>query len=302
MAHTIGDFEQLILLALVRLGSDAYGVTIRREIEERTGRVISPGALYTALDRLEKRGFVSSHLGDPTPERGGKRKRLYTVRPAGERALARIYESVRQMASGLATRLQDRQRVDHASHEADSTATRGSTPAVERGSRGRGGHRRRSRGDDARRFGPPRPQAGAAPLVLATGDQHCRRASVRARRRDHFSTGGRDGHGRHATGFRAGASGPPKAACVHCRRVDDARAWHRRERRDLLARQRGGLQAVAVRRPRSPDDASTSSEPDRDAPGTYRPMVWSVPEVSGASRASADLRLDRRSSPAGSGT
>ena len=76
MAHTIGDFEQLILLALVRLGSDAYGVTIRREIEERTGRVISPGALYTALDRLEKRGFVSSRLGDPTPERGGKRKRL----------------------------------------------------------------------------------------------------------------------------------------------------------------------------------------------------------------------------------
>jgi PadR family transcriptional regulator PadR len=105
MSHTIGDFEQLILLALVRLGSDAYGVTIRQEIEERTGRVISPGALYTALDRLEKRGFVSSRLGDPTPERGGKRKRLYTVRPAGERALARIYESVRQMASGLATRL-----------------------------------------------------------------------------------------------------------------------------------------------------------------------------------------------------
>jgi PadR family transcriptional regulator PadR len=105
MKRTIGDFEQLILLALVRLGSDAYGVTIRREIEERTGRVASPGALYTALDRLEKRGFVSSRLGEPTPERGGKPKRLYTVRPAGERALARIYESVTQMASGLATRL-----------------------------------------------------------------------------------------------------------------------------------------------------------------------------------------------------
>ena len=105
MADTIGDFEQLILLALVRLGTDAYGVTIRREIEEVPTASSRRCALYTALDRLEKRGFVSSRLGEPTPERGGKRKRLYTVRPAGERALARIYESVRQMASGLATRL-----------------------------------------------------------------------------------------------------------------------------------------------------------------------------------------------------
>jgi PadR family transcriptional regulator PadR len=105
MGHTIGDFEQLILFALVRLGPDAYGVTIRREIERRAGRVVSPGALYTALDRLENRGFVTSRLGDPTPERGGKRKRLYTLQPAGERALARVYESIRQMASGVATRL-----------------------------------------------------------------------------------------------------------------------------------------------------------------------------------------------------
>jgi PadR family transcriptional regulator, regulatory protein PadR len=105
MAHSIGDFEQLILFALVRLGSDAYGVTIRHEIENRTGRSISPGALYTALDRLETRGLVSSRLGDPTPERGGKRKRLYTLQPAGERALARVYESLRLMASGMATRI-----------------------------------------------------------------------------------------------------------------------------------------------------------------------------------------------------
>lgn len=105
MAHTIGDFEQLILMALIRLGSDAYGVTVRGEIEARTGRAISAGALYTALTRLEKRGLVSSRLGPPTPERGGKRKRLYTVQPAGERALARVYESLRLMASGMATRL-----------------------------------------------------------------------------------------------------------------------------------------------------------------------------------------------------
>lgn len=105
MRDTIGDFEGRILFALVRLGADAYGVTVRQEIEARTGREISPGALYTALSRLEKRGLVSSRLGDPTPERGGKRKRLYSIQPAGERALARLYESIRLMASGMATRL-----------------------------------------------------------------------------------------------------------------------------------------------------------------------------------------------------
>ena len=105
MRQTIGDFEQLILFALVRLGADAYGVTIRREIEARTSRAISPGALYTALDRLEKRGLVSSRLGEPTAERGGKRKRLYTLQPSGEQVLARVYESLRQMASGVAARL-----------------------------------------------------------------------------------------------------------------------------------------------------------------------------------------------------
>ena len=103
--HILGDFEQLILFALIRLGADAYGVTIRHQIEARTGRAVSPGALYTALDRLEKRGLVDSRLGDPTPQRGGKRKRLYTLQPAGERALARVYESMRLMASGVASRL-----------------------------------------------------------------------------------------------------------------------------------------------------------------------------------------------------
>jgi DNA-binding PadR family transcriptional regulator len=103
--QTIGDFEQLILLALVRLGADAYGVSVRGEIEKRTGRTVSAGALYTALDRMEQRGLVASRLGDPTPQRGGKRKRLYTLQPAGERALARAYESLRLMANGVAARL-----------------------------------------------------------------------------------------------------------------------------------------------------------------------------------------------------
>ena len=105
MPHVLGDFEQRILFALIRLGADAYGVTIRQHIEVRTGRGVSPGALYTALDRLEKRGLVVSRLGDPTPQRGGKRKRLYTLQPAGERALARVYESMRLMANGVASRL-----------------------------------------------------------------------------------------------------------------------------------------------------------------------------------------------------
>ena len=102
---SIGDFEQLILMALLRLGPDADGVAIRREIDTRTSRAISSGALYTALSRLESRGFVSSHLGEPTPQRGGKRRRHYTMRPPGEDALTRVYESLRQMASGLGVRL-----------------------------------------------------------------------------------------------------------------------------------------------------------------------------------------------------
>jgi PadR family transcriptional regulator, regulatory protein PadR len=106
VGEAVGEFEQLILFALVRLGEDAYGVTIRLEIEERTGRTISSGALYTALDRLERRGFVSSRLGEPTPQRGGKRKRLYSLQPAGGRVVARIHDSVRQMTSGLSARLQ----------------------------------------------------------------------------------------------------------------------------------------------------------------------------------------------------
>ena len=105
MPRAIGDFEQRILFALIRLGADAYGVSIRAAIEARTGSAVSPGALYTALDRLEKRGLVTSRLGEPTPERGGKRKRLYSVQPAGERELARVYESLRLMANGVSARL-----------------------------------------------------------------------------------------------------------------------------------------------------------------------------------------------------
>ena len=107
MGDSVGEFEQLILFAVVRLDASATAVTIRQEIETRTGRIISSGALYTALDRLEARGFVQSRLGEPTAARGGKRKRHYSIEPAGARALSRSYAALQQMASGMTARLQD---------------------------------------------------------------------------------------------------------------------------------------------------------------------------------------------------
>ena len=106
MGDHLGAFEQLILFAIVRLGADVSTLTIRQQIEARTRRAISSGALYTALDRLETRGFLTSRLGESTPERAGKRKRLYTIEPAGARALTRSYEALSRMASGLGARPQ----------------------------------------------------------------------------------------------------------------------------------------------------------------------------------------------------
>ena len=85
----LGEFELYIMAALARLGDEAYGMTIRRELAEHTGREIAAGAIYTALARLETRGYVRSRLGDPTPERGGRAKRFYRVLAAGEKAVAR---------------------------------------------------------------------------------------------------------------------------------------------------------------------------------------------------------------------
>ncbi len=101
----LGTLEQLLLLALVRLGDDTYGVPIRDEIETRTGRLVSPGAIYTALDRLERRGLVRSRLGDPTAERGGKRKRHYRLTARGTSALAQAQSALAEMSRGLKPRL-----------------------------------------------------------------------------------------------------------------------------------------------------------------------------------------------------
>jgi PadR family transcriptional regulator PadR len=98
---SLGDFEQIVLLAILRAGEDAYGVTIRAEIASCTGRDPALGALYTTLDRLEEKGLVSSRLGDPTPQRGGRAKRFFTVTASGTEAIARTQQAYRQLLMGL---------------------------------------------------------------------------------------------------------------------------------------------------------------------------------------------------------
>ena len=105
MGRTLGSFEQLVLLAILRAGEDAYGVTVQEEIERATGREVAPGALYRALDRLEERGLVTSGTGPPTAERGGRRRRTLAVTPAGARELADTLTALRGMAKGLDARI-----------------------------------------------------------------------------------------------------------------------------------------------------------------------------------------------------
>ena len=97
----LGEFEQILLLAIIRLGDQAYGVPVRREIEERTGRALTVGALYRTLDRLEDKGFISSWFGDPIPERGGRAKRYLRVEASGIRALKRSRQEMAAMWEGV---------------------------------------------------------------------------------------------------------------------------------------------------------------------------------------------------------
>jgi len=101
----LGDFEQLVLLALMRQGADAYGVSIASEISDRAGRDVSIGAVYKALERLEDKGFVASLVGEPTPERGGRRKKYFRLLPAGQRALRASLAAIARMTDGLEARL-----------------------------------------------------------------------------------------------------------------------------------------------------------------------------------------------------
>jgi PadR family transcriptional regulator PadR len=97
----LGEFEQIVLLAILRVREDAYGVPIRLEIETRTGRSVTVGALYRTLDRLEEKGYVASSFGDPTPARGGRSRRYFKVRPAGLRALRASRDVLTAMWDGL---------------------------------------------------------------------------------------------------------------------------------------------------------------------------------------------------------
>lgn len=101
MTKTLGEFEILLLMALLRLKEEAYGAAVHREIEDRTGRSIVVGAVYTGLARLEQSRLISSTVGEPTPERGGRRKRYYHVEATGLEALRSAIGGLRRMATGI---------------------------------------------------------------------------------------------------------------------------------------------------------------------------------------------------------
>jgi PadR family transcriptional regulator PadR len=104
-APIVGEFEQLVLMALVRLGNGAYGASIRREIRERTGRDAAIGTVYMALARLEAKKMIVSYVGNPSPERGGRRRKHYLIHSEGEKAVGRGYRAILAMADGLEARL-----------------------------------------------------------------------------------------------------------------------------------------------------------------------------------------------------
>ena len=97
----LGEMELMVLLAVMRLGDEAYGVPISKELMTLAGRDVALGSIYAALDRLERKGFVSSALGDPTPERGGRAKRYFKVTPGGVQALKMTRAALISLWSGI---------------------------------------------------------------------------------------------------------------------------------------------------------------------------------------------------------
>jgi PadR family transcriptional regulator PadR len=97
----LGEFEHIVVLALLRLDDRAYGVTVRQEIKARISRDVSIGAVYATLDRLEAKGYVKSQIGEPTPERGGRSKRFFRVTAKGVAAVNRTHCALESMTEGL---------------------------------------------------------------------------------------------------------------------------------------------------------------------------------------------------------
>ena len=102
----LGEFELLVLLAVLRLSDDAYGVTIRDELEKETSRELSLGAIYKTLGRLQQKGYVTVRIGEPTPQRGGRRKKLYRLEPLGNRALKQSIADLKRLTRGLGRELE----------------------------------------------------------------------------------------------------------------------------------------------------------------------------------------------------
>jgi DNA-binding PadR family transcriptional regulator len=102
----LGEFEQVVLLAILRLDDGAYAIPVREEIAARTGRAVARGALYTALDRLETKGCLRSRMSEPLAERGGRSRRYYTVTPSGLAALRASRESLLALWKGVESRLE----------------------------------------------------------------------------------------------------------------------------------------------------------------------------------------------------
>jgi DNA-binding PadR family transcriptional regulator len=97
----MGEFEQLVLLAVLHLDDDAYGMEVRSEIERRTGREASYGAVYTTLDRLERKGYVEHRMGETLPVRGGRARKYFRVLPEGRAALRATQEALQVMWEGV---------------------------------------------------------------------------------------------------------------------------------------------------------------------------------------------------------
>lgn len=105
-APLLGEFEQVVLLSLLRLGNGTYGAAIRRDIQERIGRDLPVSVVYVTLQRMEKKGWVKSYVGAPSKERGGRRRRHYLIDTPGEHALGRSYRAFKKLTEGLEARLE----------------------------------------------------------------------------------------------------------------------------------------------------------------------------------------------------